>query len=415
MRSPRIALLLLTAVLMAPLSAQALLLQFCTPDCVTDTVQFRVASTPSQTSTDATGVTTTSVPIASFVYGPFTITATVTSQQSGTLQRITFNPTTVTANAGTTCSTAAPCLLEIIATSDVNDFPTPKPVGGYPAGVFMMGSFAGAQAAGNGDTISMTGEASGLAAVTDPVTGAITMQPVLIDVINNTPAAGPANTGVSLPSACTGNPACKFTATSLRKAFSTQISETVQQACGSEQTQCPTMLRTHVNVALKNPGNRLSLPIEHVTTNQDPLHPEINPTEQLAQHLAPQFGSVDVDLLAVFANDFVLTAKLKLPSGDTIDPSNEEVFLSVGDFSMTILPGKFKRLLQGKLFTFVGKIDGRDVAAMFVRGSDPTTWGFIAGVHGVQLTGLPQPPMQVPVQIGIGTDVGSDLVAARFF
>ena len=61
-----------------------------------------------------------------------------------------------------------PCRLEIVATSNQFDFPTPKPVGGFSAGAFMMGSFAGPQAVSpNGDTISATSEASGIRLVTD--------------------------------------------------------------------------------------------------------------------------------------------------------------------------------------------------------------------------------------------------------
>jgi len=409
---PRIAFLLLSAMLMLPIPAHALTIQFCTPDCINDHNPVTVVSAPGQTVTDANGVTTT-VPIPAFglpsAAPVFTITATVTSQQSGTLQKIAFNPTTITANTGTTCSGTAPCKLEIIALSDQNDFPTLKPVGGYPAGVFMMGSFAGTQAANNGDTISMTGEASGLGTVDG------TVQPVGTDVINNTPAPGAANVPVSLPSSCSGVTTCKFMATALKKAFSTQITETVQQTCGGAP-DCPTQLKTRINVEIKNPGNRLSLPLEQVTTNVDPLHPEINPTEILTQKLAPQFGDVDVNLLAVFANDFAVAANVKMAAGDTIDPSTEEVFLRVGDFSMTILPGNFKKLLQGRLYTFFGKVDGRDVVASFAR--DPrnaNVWQFLAGVHGVHLTGVPHAPLQTSVQIGVGTDVGSDLVIARFF
>ena len=99
------------------------------------------------------------------------------AQQSGTLQKITFNPTAITANATTDCNTSAtnPCRLEIIATSHVADFPTAKPTGGYPAGVFMAGFFTGTQPSTGtnypspgpqslGDSISMTAQASGLKA-----------------------------------------------------------------------------------------------------------------------------------------------------------------------------------------------------------------------------------------------------------
>jgi hypothetical protein len=423
MRSPRIAILLLSAGLLAPLSAHALYIQFCVPDCGTDTVQFIVASQGQTTQDPTTGVWTTAVPIPAFTYGPFTISATVTSQQSSTLQKISFNPTTITANVGGGCNTSStnPCRLQIIATSDATDFPNLKDAGGYPAGVYMMGSFAGTQAVGNGDTIAMTGTASALPppiTINGATTTAATTPPpqgVNPDVINNLPASDPGNVGVSLPSTCTGNVLCKFMATSLKKGFSTQISETVQQVCSGGVTQCLTQLATQVNVELKTPGNRVSLPIEHVTTNVDLSNPQVNPTVQLGQNVAPQFGGLDVDHLSIFPNYFSLTANLTLAKGDTMDPATEEVFLAVGDgFSMTILPGGFKRLANGRMFKFTGKIDGREVVMSFSRDTD-TLWKLVADVHQVQLTGVPQPPLQVPVQIGIGTDIGSDLVTARFF
>src|SRR5262245_49510441 len=145
------------------LPAHALLIEFCVPDCASGD-RYAVQSAPEQTSTDSSGMTTTTVPIASFVHHGFTIEATVSSQQSGTAQKITFNPTTITANpdAGCTGTTSNPCLIQIVATSDPCDFPTMKPAGGYPAGAFMMGAFFGSQPTGNGDTIAMTGESSGL-------------------------------------------------------------------------------------------------------------------------------------------------------------------------------------------------------------------------------------------------------------
>jgi hypothetical protein len=83
---------------------------------------------------------------------------------------------------------------------------------------------------------------------------------------------------------------------------------------------------------------------------------------------------------------------------------------------MSILPGRFKRLLLGKLYTFIGRVDGRDVAVTFARDRvDSDTWTFLAGVHGVQLTDLPEPPEQVLVEVGVGVDMGNDLVTARFF
>ena len=249
---------------------EALEVRFCVPVCTgtgaDPTPQIRGPGVPSTVS----GVTTTRVTIASFVYKGFTISGTVTSQQSGTLQKITFNPTAVTANAGSGCNTSAtnPCRIEIIATSNIADFPAGKPVGGYPAGVFMAGFFTGPQAASpNGDTISMTSEASGLGGtVAAPTTTLVNTA-----VINATPGTAPGDSKVSLPSSCTGSPTCKFTATTALKSFNSQITETVQQRCEGTLTSCRTRLRTAVIINLKTAGNRVNLPGGMVTI--DPCDP----------------------------------------------------------------------------------------------------------------------------------------------
>ena len=89
--------------------------------------------------------------------------------------------------------------------------------------------------------------------------------------------------------------------------------------------------------------------------------------------------------------------------------------MRVGSFGMTIPAGKFKRFLAGKLFTFVGKVDGLDVAASFARGTNPLKWAFAIGVHGADLTALPEPPAQVSVDLAVGSDTGSDLATASIF
>lgn len=424
MRSTKINLFLvaLAALSFVPLPARALLIQFCTPSCEgPDADPAPSVFGPGTAVTDADGVTTNSIPIATFIHTrgakAFTITATVTSQQSATLQKITFNPTSVTANLGSACSTADPCQLEILATSDQLDFPTPKPTGGYPAGAFMMGSFTGPQAASpNGDTISATSEASGVRLVSIDTGTSAFVEPISTDVVNATPGTGPANVGVSLPSTCTGNPGCKFIASTFRKAFSTQISETVQQQCDVEQPTCLTRLRTRLNIELKTPGNRVTLPYDWATANNDPAHPEVNPTELLLASTVSSVGAFEVNSLAVGPNHFLMKATLALGADANIDPAMEEVYARIGTFSLTILPGHFKRLQEGKLFTFNGKIEERQVNATFARDrKNPLLWDVIFAVYGVQLTGLPQPPLQVPVEIGVGGDAGRDVVTARFF
>jgi hypothetical protein len=425
MRWPKVRLFLLSgfSVLLLPLSAGALEIKFCIPACDTDPAPAIVG--PGTPLTDA-GVTTNSIPIASFVHTSgavaFTVNATVSSQQSATLQKITFNPTTITANTGSACSTSSPCRMEVIATSDQLDFPAEKPAGGYPAGVFMMGSFTGPQAASpNGDAIAMTAEASGVRLLSTETDTGSGIEPVSTDVINATPGTDPGNTGASLPSGCTGNPGCKFIATALRKAFSTQITETVQQECAEGATSCLTRLRTRFTVEIKTAGNRVSLPLEHITTNeippdpQDPGAPPPNPTEQLVFGIAAPFSDIEVNSLTIGVNGFALTAKLKLDAGATLDPSADEVYFRVGDFSTTLVPGSYKTMAQGRLFLFAGRLDGREILTTFTRDRmDVALWHFAAAVQGIQLTGVPQPPLQAVVEVGVGGQTGSDLVTATF-
>jgi hypothetical protein len=305
-----------------------------------------------------------------------------------------------------------------MATSGPLDFPILKAVGGFPAGAFMSGKFEGT---GNGDTISATGESSGLRS-----DGTL----VSTDVINLTPATGGANTGSTLPHTCSGNVACKFTSAAFRRSFFTELSETVQQECGVDAAgtpvaSCLTRLRTRVSMEIKTNNNRVTLPFSHekhnisadeeATFTQNGTIPLMIPAKELTKSASfSAAGDLNVGHLLIGKNSFALTAKLKLTSDAEIDPSDEETYFSIGSFSMLILPDKFKKLLHGKLFTFLGKVDGLDVAATLVRDlRDPTLWGVVLGVHGVQLPKpLPSDP-QVAVKIGVGGDSGTDLVTPK--
>jgi len=408
-------------------SAHALEVKLCAPFAVPALDCLTLQSSSAANSSDGVSLSTTTFVLAdpataatTLTYGPFTISGTVTAQQSGTLQKITFNPTTITANANGGCNATDtnPCQLQIIATSDTVDFPFDKPVGGYPAGVFMAGGFTGTEPRHlsppdpNGDAISMTGEAGGLDASVNP--------PVLLSnaVINATPGTGTGDAATSLPATCTGTPGCKFTATSAVKSFNSQIQETVQQVCGVEQASCKTRLKTTLNVNIKRAANRISLPGGVVTVTPPKRgDPPVNLLEILLAETLPQLASFDVQKLLVGRNDFALTAQLKLTLTEAINPATEEVYMRVGDFTLTFLPGKFKRLIDGKLYSFIGRQDGYDIAAVFARDrTDPTAWTFVAGVHNVQLRPLlPLVPNLAPVDVSVGGDTGSDLVAPTFF
>lgn len=421
MHSLKNGLVLLTLAAM-PLSAHALKVEVCVPTCALDpSPRTLFSDAATHTVTDfVAGLSTTTFPLvepanpgAPIVHGPFTISGTVTAEQSGTLQKIVFNPTTITANSS--CTTTNQCRLQIIATSDGVDFPFAKPVGGYPAGVFMAGSFSNTAQPRhqsppnpNGDTISMTGEASGLGFEGEALGNS---------VINPTPGTSVGDTPTTLPAFCSGTEGCKFTATSSVRSFNEQMQETVQQVCPDSEP-CLTRLKTTVNVNMKRPGN-VTLPAGTVTVTptNDPNGNPINQLEVLLAENLPPLGSFVAQRLLVGRQAFALTARLKLGSGATINPPAEELYFRVGNFNMTIGPNKFRRFLDGKLFTFFGKVDGKDVAASLVRDfKDPTAWTFLVGVGGVALAELLPPlPNQTPVDVSIGGDTGSDLVLATFF
>jgi hypothetical protein len=433
---PKFGLFLMTLFFLSaiPLTAEALEVKFCVPNCATDPTPDAANKGPGTPVINVNGVPTNTLTIASFVYKGFTISGTVVAQQSGTLQKITFNPTTITANATAGCTTAAsnPCQIEIIATSEASacpalpalatvpppqrcDFPAPKPTGGYPAGVVMIGKFTGTPATGtgNGDTISMTAEASGLQA--DNIT------PINSDVINATPGASSGDVLVSLPSSCTGSATCKFTATSLVKSFNTQITETVQQQCDTGLTQCLTRLRTKININIKKSTatdiHKVDLPTDFVhVDSEEAAANNINPAQLLITTIGAPFD-IDVQHLLIYRNNFALDGRFTLDQNTTIDPSTEEVYLNIGGkFALTIPPGMFKKSLQGRLFTMLGKVDGLAVAASFSRGSNPLgPWLFAAAVNGVSLKPVLVSPT-TQVELGVGSDHGRDnIVTAAIF
>jgi hypothetical protein len=408
---PKTGLFLLTLLFLStiPLTAEALEVKICVPNCVADLSPAIFG--PGAPST-VSGVTTTPVTIPSTaIPNPikgFTIVAKVTAQQSGTLQKIVFNPTTLTAPSG--CTVTAPCPIQIIATSETSsacvpgtdqpgcDFPVRKPTGGYPAGVFMAGAFTGTMATGtgNGDTISMTAEASGLSDATPGLA-------INSDVINATPGAGTGDAVVSLPSGCTGTATCKFTATSLVKSFNSQITETVQQQCDAGLTNCLTRLKTRVDISFKNTSatnvHKVTLPAGHVHVNpKTPENPN-NPIDVLVENTYRTFASINWDRLFVHNKEFTLNGRFTLDDNSPGLREDEEVHLLINNLDKTlnfelIMPS-LKIALGGAQFTFtgnaVGHVGGADdvtlsVAAQFKRDDiNPKKWTFDATIKGINL------------------------------
>jgi hypothetical protein len=250
MRWPKTCSFLLIFLPLVPFSARALEVKFCVPSCAAEGATI-VTVGPGTRWTEY-GVHFTKVEIGLVISG-FTITATVTGEQSGTMQNIIFNPTTIATSTTSACNTTAtnPCRLEIIATSEPLDFPYRMPPGAYPRGVFMSGIFTNTQLPEpDGDTISMTGEHSGLSANNVPLGNAI---------INGIPGTGVDDTPVSLPSSCAGSPTCKFMASEAYFGFYDTIEETVQHICDVGASECLGRCRRTVNVEIKQSGNVLDL------------------------------------------------------------------------------------------------------------------------------------------------------------
>jgi hypothetical protein len=421
MRWPTIVSLLIPFILLwaAPLSAGAFEVKFCVPSCQAESAVIATRSEEGLPIQNPVGVFTTTLDFTganAVSVGGFTITGRAVAQQSGTLQKITFTtPTKVTAPATTDGCPTWPCSIEIIAASAPNDFPLNKPSGGYPAGAVLSGYFLGPQNAypGIGDSVSMTSQAGGLSTNLLRVLNS--------DVINATPGGTSSDSFTSLPRSCTGNPGCKFSVTASSRSTSTSIQETVQQQCDTESPVdangvrlCLTRLQTTLNLSFVTPGDNFNAPLGMVTVDPPDPGQTVNPVALLVSETLPPFGTLKVNNLLVGSNDFALDATIQLDRGASISPGSEEVYLRIGGFTMTIPENSFQR--NGPLWTFLGDVAGFKVAGAFdLKRKKPEVWTVGIVVHGAKLTGVPQAPHQVPVDIGVGSDKGSDLVTARFF
>ena len=418
----------------APPAAEALSLTFCTPNCTNPKIVNGVPQTvrrPGATAAEPEGITrnigTTANPIWSTTIttnvgtaatlGGFSVSGTAIALQSGTLQKITFNPMTITAPAS--CPALADCRLEIVATSVPKDFPVPKPTGGYPAGVFMSGFFLGPQSAAGGDTVSMTARASGLSVSSS---GAVTVHNT--DVINSVNGGGTGDTPKSLPWSCNANSTCKFTAFPANASFDTQGTITAQQRCATGQTRCLTRLGVTLNLQFRTASNSVTLPLGAITVDPPPPgEPPRNQAEILLADIGPTFESLDVTDLQIHQRRFSLNALLTLDElSNGIDPSREEVRLSVGGFSMTLPPGTFLGTSKGQVFTFTGKrsVGGVPVhvTARFQRDpSNPRLWRFAGEVRGIDLDIEPSAnvtEVRLSIGSGLGGDGGAGLAEPRF-
>ena len=155
----------------------------------------------------------------------------------------------------------------------------------------------------------------------------------------------------------------------------------MQHKCDTGQATCRTRLRTRINISIKRPSNRVTLPATWGTIDAPEAALQgFKPTELLiANTVLPPLDSMEVRHLLVYRKNFALDARFTLDipkTSDGINPDKEEVHLDIGGkYQLRIPPGKFKRSLQGRLFTFIGQWDGVDIAATFTRGTNPVDHG----------------------------------------
>jgi lactonase family protein with 7-bladed beta-propeller len=113
--------------------------------------------------------------------------------------------------------------------------------------------------------------------------------------------------------------------------------------------------------------------------------------------------------LEISAKGFQLNESFTLGANSNgINPLTENVTLKIGTFSVTIPPGSFKQIPQGR-FSFEGTINGASLQVQIVPlGNNIFT--FKAEGTGVNLTGLTNP---VTVVLTIGIDSGTTIAMAR--
>lgn len=269
--------------------------------------------------TDAIGVTTTTVNLNGLTVGGFTIDTTpgltqakAIAEQSGSVERIIIVETTITAPS--TCSTTSPCSITITATSDAGDFPNTKPPGGYPSGVIVSSFVFPAGASAAGDKVSVSGLGQG-------------------EFINATP--GPGDSQVSLPKACTGDPGAQveFDGTSVDcpllsavGSYYDDIIETIQLDCAGAEACSPSM-QVSVDMTFANPGDQIDLPVGFAQarkpqTGQSSLDPLILPLNDTGLRIDIKPGSFP-NSINLGSGGSVPVAILSSPIFDarTVDPS----------------------------------------------------------------------------------------------
>jgi hypothetical protein len=171
------------------------------------------------------------------------------------------------------------------------------------------------------------------------------------------------------------------------------------------------------------PSSTVTFPFGFASVDPPPedgpaLPPEQNPLTLITKETLPPLENLNIKALRVFGNlkTFELDGGFTVDDGNSIDPPNEEVYLKVGGFTMTIPVNRFRRfVVKGRVvFDFLGKVDNLNVFATFVQGADPTKWTFVIAGNGINLTPLLPTSGEAPIDLAVGGDTGFDRVLACF-
>ena len=268
------------------------------------------------------------------------------------------------------------------------------------AGVVMTGNFTGIDpiVGPAGDRISVTGIVQ--------ATGTTDGQ----NFINQTPGPGDTDTQVSLPSGCTGDPACAFSATAGATSFFDEITETIQINCGT--TSCRPKMTLHVDARFRNARDRVDLPnsVGFTLAEDTPSY--------IAESGAASFkafkAALQIDKPSRFAFESLITLDDGTSGLVTVGGKLQKaVCLALGSSYSTLIPPDSFRLKKPGLWEFSGEVNGVDLVASIAKlNSAGTRFGVLIAGRGATVNDISGP---LPVQLCIGEERGGGQVTPLFF
>jgi len=316
----------------------------------------------------------------------------VLARTSGGIMKVSLNNTRIAVRSGQTAAKTVKVVVRssrnpVTSTSVLTEDFVAVPPGGRSAGVVLSANFFGTPSPA-GDKISVIGK------VATNTTR----------IINQSPA-GTTDVARSLPSACTGNLTCVFTATQGTTNIFDQITETIQLTCAT--SPCVPVMTVQVDVTLLKAGDRIDLP--NSAGFSVPVTPEDSPA---LLNDSPPFDGFKAALQVLTLSKFAFEAVVNVDAdGPGLKPLEEAVQLALGsEFSTTIPAGRFRRVTS-RIFTFSGTLEGVPVAAVITQ-LESRKFVVAIGAAGVNLSGIDNP---LPVRLSIGEQTGQALIKPRFF